>query len=345
MKSQFRLLAAGAALAMSVAGLAGCAGDRTETAAAGDGGGDYEVVFIEQNTGNVYFDRMAEGMQKAADDLGFTLTVTGPSTAGAADQVPIIEDQITKGVDAILIQATDPAAVQAALKKAVAKGIEVFTVNQDELAEVREAAVTPLDFSIVSKEQLDLLSELMGGEGEFAILSATTTAPFQKSVVDGIEDLLENDPAYAKLKLVKVAYGDDEPQKSTTETQALMSAYPNLKALLSPTTVGLSAAAQAVASSGRAGDLIVTGLGTPDQMRKFVEDGTVEAFQLWNPSDQGTVAAYLAYQTLEGEVDPSPGTTFDVSDFGTMEINEDGVVFVADELTTFNADNIDDFHF
>lgn len=343
MKSQLRMVATGVALSMSVAGLAGCASNEGGKEAGAEG--EYEIVFIEQNTGNVYFDRMAEGMQKAADDLGFKLTVTGPSTAGAADQVPIIEDQITKGVDAILIQATDPAAVQASLEKAKAKGIEVFTVNQDELAEVRAAAVTPLDFGIVPKEQLDLLSELMGGEGEFAILSATTTAPFQKSVVEGIEQLLEEDPAYSDLELVKIAYGDDEPQKSTTETQALLSAYPDLDAILSPTTVGLSAAAQAVASAGKGDDLVVTGLGTPDQMRKFVKDGTVEAFQLWNPSDQGTAAGYLAYQTLEGEVDPEPGTTFEVPDMGTLEINDSGVVFVADELSTFNADNIDEYRF
>lgn len=342
MKSQLRMAATGVALAMSLAGVAGCASDEGEAASAD---GEYEIVFIQQNTGNVYFDRMAEGMQSAADDLGFKLTVTGPSTAGAADQVPIIEDQITKGVDAILIQATDPAAVQASLEKAKAKGIKVFTVNQDELADVREAAVTPLDFGIVPKEQLDLLSELMGGEGEFAILSATTTAPFQKAVVEGIEQLLEEDPAYENLELVKTAFGDDEPQKSTTETQALISAYPDLDAILSPTTVGLSAAAQAVASAGKGSDLIVTGLGTPDQMRKFVKDGIVDSFQLWNPSDQGTAAGYLAYQTLEGEVDPEPGATFEVPEMGTMTINDSGVVFVAEELTTFNAENIDEYKF
>ena len=90
-------------------------------------------------------------------------------------------------------------------------------------------------------------------------------------------------PEYKDMKLVKVAYGDDDDQKSFQETQGLIQAYPNLKGIISPTTVGISAAARYLSTSPKKGKIKLTGLGTPNQMRKFVKDGTVEEFALWSP--------------------------------------------------------------
>ena len=82
---------------------------------------------------------------------------------------------------------------------------------------------------------------------------------------------------------MKVAYGDDDDQKSFQETQGLIQAYPNLKGIISPTTVGVAAAARYLSTSPQKGKIKLTGLGFPNQMRKFVKDGTVEEFQLWVP--------------------------------------------------------------
>ena len=57
------------------------------------------------------------------------------------------------------------------------------------------------------------------------------------------------DDKYKDLDLVEVAYGDDEPQKSTDQTQALLSKYPDLKVICSPTTVGINAAAKVIQDS------------------------------------------------------------------------------------------------
>ena len=51
-------------------------------------------------------------------------------------------------------------------------------------------------------------------------------------------------PEYSKIKLVKIAYGNDDDQKSFAETQGLLQAYPDLKGIISPTTVGIAAAAR-----------------------------------------------------------------------------------------------------
>ena len=70
-------------------------------------------------------------------------------------------------------------------------------------------------------------------------------------------------PKYKNMKLVKIAYGNDNPTESAKETQALLQAYPNLKGIISPTTVGIPAAAQVLQQEGKCGKIKLTGLGLP----------------------------------------------------------------------------------
>ena len=70
------------------------------------------------------------------------------------------------------------------------------------------------------------MGSLIGYEGEIAILSATTEAPDQNKWIVGMNETLTSDPKYAKMKLVATVYGDDQPEKSTTEMEALLSNYP-----------------------------------------------------------------------------------------------------------------------
>ena len=337
--------AALAAVATLSVGLAACAPAGESGGSGAAPGSTPKIVFIQQNSGNPYFDNISSGFEDAAADFGFEFTATGPASAAAAEQVPLIQDAITQRVSGIAIQASDPEAVLPALQKAKAAGIKIIAINSDQLAEVRDAAVTPVDFSQVGAQQLELMGELMDYKGDFAILSATTTAPFQLGVIAAIEDLLASDPAYADMKLVDIVYGNDEPEKSTTETAGLLTKHPNLKGILSPTTVGLPAAAQAVETAGKSGQIALTGVAQPNQMRRFVEDGTVAKFQLWVPADQGYVGGALLSQLIAGDIDAAPGSTFDAGEFGEMQITDDGIIFVAPEMTIFDAENIDEYDF
>ena len=94
---------------------------------------------------------------------------------------------------------------------------------------------------------------------------------------------LESNPDYADIKLVDTVYGDDDDQKSFDQTEALLQNHPNLKGIISPTTVGIAAAARYLSDSEFKGKVALTGLGTPNQMRPYVEDGTVEAVRAVEP--------------------------------------------------------------
>ena len=88
----------------------------------------------------------------------------------------------------------------------------------------------------------------------------------------------------------------------------------------------------------------LTGLGTPNQMRKYVKDGTVKAFALWNPADLGYLAAYAAAALASGQITGKEGEKFKAGKLGEYTVGKDGEVMLG-EPPTFYADNIDQFNF
>jgi len=304
-----------------------------------------KIVYIPKNEGNPYFDSIIAGFQEASGELGFEFTTVAPATAEATSQLSFIKAEIQRGVDVIAISPNSSDALNQVFQEAMDAGIKVVIVNSDIPGSeaYRDVAILPMDFNITGIEQVKLMSSLIDGEGEIAILSATTDAPDQNFWIEGMKEALEL-PEYSGMTLVEVAYGDDQPQKSLTETEALLTKYPDLRGIISPTTVGVAAAAQAVETAQRFPQVQVTGLGTPNQMRRFIEEGVVEAFQLWSPKDEGYLAAYISVGLVEGTIEAAEGNTFDVPNLGANEFLKDNVVITGPPFT-FTIDNIGDFNF
>lgn len=322
----------------------------TSTSKPGD---KVKVVFIPKSAGNPYFAQMEEGFKRSADQFGIEFSSQAPQSANATSQVEVIQNQVQRGQQVIVISPNSPDALNAAIAEATSKGVIVLTADADLTGNEnqRSAGILPVDFTTVGPEQIELLGSMINYEGEIAILSATSDAPNQNAWIETMKTALK-DSKYAKMKLVEIAYGDDEPQKSSTEMEGLLTKHPNLRGVISPTTVGLSAAAQVLsqrevypgAKNAKNGGVVLTGLGTPNEMRKSVEKGIVQKFQLWDPADMGTVASFLASEIKSGKLKPSPGTKFEMPGNGNYEIKEKNIV-IAGKLVTFDSKNIGQFKF
>ena len=306
-----------------------------------------KIVYIGKNTGNPYFDSITGGFQDACKSLGCEFEFVAPATAEATSQIPFIEAQIQRGVNVIGIAPNSPDALNQVFDAARAKGILVLTVNGDitKNESHRDATILPTNFDIVGRDQVEMVGSLIGYEGEIAILSATTEAPDQNKWIVGMNETLAKDPKYAKMKLVATVYGDDQPEKSTTEMEALLANFPNLKGVIAPTTVGIAAAAQVVQGRKIADKVHVTGLGLPSEMRPFIKDGTVKAFQLWSPYNEGWLAVHFAKGVLDKSIKNEVGGTFEVPNLGKITINAGNSINTQSALTTFDAKNIDEYKF
>ena len=341
MLNQTRRLAALASVAL-VASLALTACGDDEGGSGNDGGGSSAITFLPKNLGNPYFDASTVGGERAAEEFGGTIQEVGPDQATPDAQVPFINTAATQGVAALVVSANDPTAICDALTEAQDADIPVVTFDSDTDPECRDVFVSQADAQGIATKQIELIAEQIGGSGEIAILSAAANATNQNEWIKLMEEeLAANHP---DITLVDTVYGDDDDQKSFDQTAALLSSHPNLKGIVSPTTVGIAAAARYLSTSQYKGKVALTGLGAPSQMKQFIKDGTVSEFALWNPEDLGYLAAYTASALIEGDITGEEGDTFEAGDLGEYTVGADGVV-VLGEPFVFNADNIDDFEF
>jgi rhamnose transport system substrate-binding protein len=252
---------------------------------------------------------------------------------------------VQDGVDVLIISPNSPDAVVPALRDAEAKGVTVICADSDLTGNeaVRTAGVLPVDPKDVGYAQIELIGKQIGYKGKIAILSATTDAPNQNVWIGHMKEALK-DPKYKEMQLVDIVYGDDQPQKSTTEAEALLTKYPDLRGIIAPTTVGVAAAAQVVENAKKADQVKVIGLGLPSLMKRYIDNGTVEGFSLWSPYEMGYVAAHLGVLVAKGEVEAKPGVTFTAGTSGQRTIAEKNIV-IAGKPMVFDKSNIDQYKF
>ncbi|MQA87799.1 MAG: rhamnose ABC transporter substrate-binding protein [Streptosporangiales bacterium] len=302
-----------------------------------------KIAFLPKQVNNPYFTIADKGGTDAVAEVDGTGKEVGPSDASASSQVSYINTLTQQQQDAIVISANDPNAVVPALKQAMSRGIKVVTYDSDTTPEGRHVFVNQASAEDIGRSQVQLLAKQIGYKGEIAILSATPNATNQNTWIKYMKDELSK-PEYKDMELVKVAYGNDDDQKSFQETQGLLKSYPNLKGIISPTTVGVAAAARYLSGSPYKGKVKLTGLGTPNQMRKFVKDGTVEAFELWKPGDLGYLAGYTAAALASGQISGAEGEKFNAGRLGERTIGKNGEIILGPP-TVFDKDNINDFDF
>jgi rhamnose transport system substrate-binding protein len=308
----------------------------------GDDGGNLAITFLPKNLGNPYFDTSNAGGEEAIEEFGGTFAEVGPSEASPTSQVSFIQTAAQQGVGGLVVSANDPEAICDALNEARDAGVKVVTFDSDTNPECRDLFINQASAEGIAKAQVDLIAEQIGDAGQIAILSASANATNQNAWIEMMEEELA--ASHPNIELVETVYGDDDDQTSFDKTAALLQTYPELKGIISPTTVGIAAAARYLSTSEYKVKVALTGLGTPNQMREYVEDGTVTSFALWNPADLGYLAAYATKALIEGDITGEEGDSFDAGKLGEYEVGADGVVLLGDPFV-FDAENIGDFDF
>ena len=306
--------------------------------------GALNVAFLPKAVNNPYFDTAARGGQKAAAELGGSFNQVGPSQATGAAQVPFIQDLTTQNVSAIAVSAADPDAIAPALRAARAAGIKVVGYDSSPAEGAYDVFVNQADTEGIGEALVQMAcDEAPGCAGDIAILSATSTATNQNAWIAVMQTALQQ-PQYAGLNLVDTVYGNDDDQTSQQQAQGLLQAHPNLAVIVAPTSVGIASAAKVLEDTGNAGQVQLTGLGTPNSLKAFVKDSTIKEFALWNVENLGYLTYYVADKLVNAEITGAPGECFSVPTLGNYTIGDKSTI-VLGPPQVFNADNIDAFDF
>jgi rhamnose transport system substrate-binding protein len=303
-----------------------------------------KVFVIPKNLGNNYFttadSAKSGGAIAALEALGETGTETSGTAATPASQIPAIQAAISKGANALIVSATDPTALCPTLNAAMKRGITVVTYDSDAPG-CRDLFINQASTAQIGTSEVDVLAKQLNETGDIAIVSATASATNQNAWIGYMKQELKK---YPKMKLVSTVYGNDDPTTATQVTQGLLQQYPNLKGIISPTTVGIAAAAAVLDNAKYRGKVMLTGLGTPDSLKKYVSDGTIKQFVLWKPNDLGYLAGYAAVEIASGKLDGSQGQSFTAGKLGSFTVGADKTVLLGPPFT-FDSGNIGQFDF
>lgn len=298
-----------------------------------------KIALVVKALGIGFFEAANKGAEEAAKELGdVEIIYTGPTDTTAEGQIEVINALIAQGVNAIAVSANDKDALVPALKKAMERGITVISWDSGVAPEGRMMHLNPSSSALIGNTIIKLAADQMPDGGEVAILSASATATNQNTWIEEAKKVLPN---YAGISLVDVVYGDDLADKSYREAQGLIAKYPNLKAIIAPTTVGILAASQAVTDAGLIGKVNVTGLGLPSEMAGAVESGATVSFAIWNPIDLGYAATMLAYNINKG-AKAEPGAQIPMGRMGTATLDANNEAAMSDPFT-YDKSNIEQF--
>lgn len=305
---------------------------------------DEVYALVTKAAGNPFNEKVASGFQEACDTLGINGVIKHPESATAEAQITMINELVAQGVSSIAIAANDYDALQPALNAAMNAGIKVCTYDSNANPDSRLVFVNQAGINEIGQTLMDSVYDIAGGEGQWAVLSATSQAANQNAWIEAMKSVME-DEKYAGLELVEVAYGDDEYQKSVDQTQALLQNYPDLKVICAPTTVGIMAAGKVLQDEGSAVKL--TGLGLPSEMADYIgEDKSCPYMYLWNPIDLGRLAAYTSVALVDGSITGAAGESYEAGEMGSYEIvaaDDGGTEVILGPPFKFEPSNIEEW--
>ena len=309
---------------------------------------EFNSIFLPKFTGIAVFDQANEGALEAAEELGVTeAEFLGPTADNSvAGQIEIVTNAVTQDVDAVMISNNAGDQIVPAAVAAAEAGIEVVTWDSPiPTADGESLFVAQVDFDETGQVMADMSRSILGDDGgQMAILSASPDAANQNAWIAAFEEVMAAEE-YANIEVVDTVYGNDESEESYNQAHALVDQYPDLELIMSPTTVGIAAAAKAMQDEGLCEDVKVSGLGLPDEMRAFTESGCAPEFALWSFVDLGYLTFYVTYGLATGQIEAADGVTFEAGRMGTYTIETDptrdaGLRVLMGPFSIYNADNI-----
>jgi rhamnose transport system permease protein len=297
------------------------------------------IAMMPKAKGDPYFVSCRVGAEEAAQELGVDLIWDGPTSLDAARQNELVENWITRKVDVIAVAVENRGGISSVLRKARSRGIRVLTWDADADPDARDFFVNQATAEGIANTLTDEAARLLGGKGEFAIITGALSAANQNEWIAFIKK--RQAEKYPDLKLATIRPSDDDRDKAFAETQTIMRVFPNVKLVMAISAPAVPGSAEAVRQANRR-DVNVIGLSLPNMNKPYVHDGWVQTVVLWNTRDLGYLTVLAGSLLTENKITGST-TTFEAGRLGTIHIRGSEIVLGAPVM--FTKANIDKFDF
>jgi Ribose/xylose/arabinose/galactoside ABC-type transport systems, permease components len=297
------------------------------------------IAMMPKAKGDPYFISCRKGAEEAATELGAELLWDGPTDLDPAKQNEVVEAWITRGVDVIAVSVENKEGISTVLRKARAKGIKVVTWDADAEKDARDFFVDQATPQGIGETLTDEAARIMGGKGEFAIITASLSAANQNEWIKFIKQRLAE--KYPDIKLVAIQPSEGDRDRAFQETQNVLKVYPNVKLVMGIAAPAVPGIAEAVKQSGRK-DVKVTGLSLPNMCKPYIKEGIVDSIVLWNTLDLGYLTVYASDALSNGTL-KAGDDKIHAGRLNDMQVAGDEVMLGKPFI--FNQANIDQFDF
>jgi rhamnose transport system substrate-binding protein/rhamnose transport system permease protein len=297
------------------------------------------VGMMPKAKGDPYFVSCRRGAEEAARETDVDLIWDGPTELDPAKQNEVVEAWITRGVNVVAVSVENQAAISTVLRKARGRGIKVLTWDADAQTDARDFLVNQATPQGIGETLADEAARLTGGNGQFAIVTASLSAANQNQWITHIKARIAS--TYPGLELVTIRPSDGDRDRAFAETQTILKVYPQVRLVMAIAAPAVPGAAEAVRQSGRT-DVVVTGLSLPNMCKPYVHAGVIGSIVLWNTTDLGYLTVRAAAALSRGELKKGD-TSVNAGRLGSLTVAGDQILL--GKPFVFTKDNIDRFDF
>jgi rhamnose transport system permease protein len=296
------------------------------------------IAMMPKAKGDPYFVSARAGAEEAARELHADLIWDGPTSLDAARQNELVENWITRQVDAIAVAVENKAGISTVLRKARARGIKVLTWDADAEPDARDFFVNQATPEGIANTLTGEASRLMNGKGEFAIITGALSAANQNEWIAFIKKRIAEE--YPGLTLAAIRPSDDDRDKAFAETQIILKVYPKVKLVMAISAPAVPGSGEAVGQSGRK-DVFVIGLSLPSICKPYLHDGVVQTVVLWSTRDLGYLSVYSSVLAAQNKLGAN-AASITAGRLGTLQIRGSDII-LGDPLiiTKANVDQLD----
>lgn len=257
------------------------------------------IPVISKGFQHQFWQAVRAGSEKAAQDFNVDITFEGPETEAMVDkQMEMLQTAIDKKPAAICFAAVDSKAAIPLLEKAKAANIPIigFDSGVDSDIPVTTAAT---DNIAAAAAAADKMAELIGGEGDVAIIAHDQTSRTGIDRVKGFTDQITN--KYPKIKIVDTQYGAGDQLKSTDIAKAIMQGNPNLKGFFGANEGSIIGVLNAAKELNKEGQIVIIGYDSGQQQMDAIRNGVEAGAITQDPIGIGYKCVEAAVKAMKGE--------------------------------------------
>lgn len=258
--------------------------------------GKYKIALISLDSIDQHWLRVNDGAQKAAEELGCTVTFMPPAKKDDALSIEQLNNAISAGYDAVLFAAGSHDAPVSTLKDAASNGMKIVYVDSAANFDA-EATFCTDNFNagkVAGENMLEELKKAGIKSGKIGIVSVKKSLNVVIERTDGFAEAFKD----TDFELLEIQYGEGDIALSQTIaenfiTQDVVGIFGSNEGC----TTGIG---NAIKASGKT-DLIGCGLDTSDMIRGLLNDGYLKCIITQNPEKMGYEGVKAAVDALNGK--------------------------------------------